>query len=362
MTEGSTQPADSTAVAHCDACGHLVGNNATFCGECGRQLTAEEPLTEPLPPREVPAGHAGSGAPVASQTPEPPRAPPDPAAGPPPWATAGPRPGAPPAWGPQPQAGWAQQTGSWPTQPGYGTPPPPPPSGYLAPYASAYPAPPERKTSNGLIVGLAVAAIVAAGLVVAVVLLAVNSSSQTPTITTTATQAAANIKPVAPSASTAVQTSGAGRGAAGNLFNTGKHTQSSPIASSSQTAATRSTPPASPTANIADASGARGVVQDHWARIASGDYTGAYALLAPGVGGTDESSWVANHQQEHPQVLAAVFGAPTFNSPTGATVPIVSLKTSASDGCKTWTGNYGVTKQNGQWTISSANLSQGPSC
>ena len=100
-------------------------------------------------------------------------------------------------------------------------------------------------------------------------------------------------------------------------------------------------------------------MQDHWARIGSGDYAGAYALLGPGVGGTDESSWVANHQQEHPQVLAAVFGDPTFNSPTDATVPIVSLKTSATDGCKTWTGSYGVTKQNGQWIISSATLSAG---
>ena len=157
------------------------------------------------------AGHAGNGrAPIGTPL-EPPPVAPGPAAGPPPWTTAGVQPEAPTARGAQAQA---DTTGSWPMQPGYGAPPPPP--GYPAAYAGAYPASPERKTSTGLIVGLVVAAIAAVGLIVAIVLLATSSGSQPPAITTTATQASANVTPVSPSAGTAVQTSGAGRGAAGN--------------------------------------------------------------------------------------------------------------------------------------------------
>jgi hypothetical protein len=371
MSETSAKTSGSPTSTQCSACGHQVGEDAGFCGECGHPRIAEDPPTEPVSM----LGNGAGG--VENPTPEsPPPSPwangaaagdtPPPVEPPPPWANGHDQPtdpsaagttAPPPPWPtqPQPQPGWTAQTpGMWPPQTGYGSPPHHPPPGYPATVAGGYPPPAERRTSAGLIVALVAACLVAVGLIVAVALLASSSGSSSPTITTITTSA--QVKPISPSPGTAQQTSGSGA----------KSSSGTGVSVPQQPPATKSAPPSAtttpPSANVADASGARGVVQEHWARIGSGDYTDAYALLEPGIGGTDESSWVASHQKEHPRVLSAVFGDPTFNSPTDGSVPIVSLKTSATDGCKTWTGSYGVTKQNGQWIITSANLSEGPSC
>ena len=384
MTEHIADTAGTRAGIVCPECGHEVSAAAAFCGECGHHVAAHvaDPPTEPLaateildePPTEVPTAPPASWTqPAAAPGPAPPNGngSPQPAAEAPPW-TGQPQPAAeaPPQqpWAGQPQPGYPGQAGTWPPQPGFAMPPAPPPPVYPALAATGYPAPPERKSNTGLIVGLVAAGVAAAGLIVAVVLLATNSGGSSPTITTTATQAAANVKPVAPSAGTTLKTSSStAKGSAGGLVNgavkpkpkpTPAPAPSSGQSSSSGSSSGSSPPP--PSANIADANGARAIVQEHWAKIGSGDYAGAWALETSSLGGS-ESDWVANHQKDAPQVLSAVFGPAQMNSSTDATVPIVSLKTqAATDGCKAWSGSYEVVKSGGQWLISGANISDSP--
>ncbi|MGO9972266.1 MAG: hypothetical protein ACLP01_05550 [Solirubrobacteraceae bacterium] len=102
------------------------------------------------------------------------------------------------------------------------------------------------------------------------------------------------------------------------------------------------------------------VVTQEWADISSGDYASAFSLFAPGSLGTSESAFASGHQQYAPIHASVSLGSPTFNSSTDATVPVVSLQTTDSSGCKNWSGSYEVQEVSGQWLISQANISSSP--
>jgi hypothetical protein len=96
---------------------------------------------------------------------------------------------------------------------------------------------------------------------------------------------------------------------------------------------------------------------DQWNLIGTEDFSAAAAKWAPG---SLDSGWIASHQQEAPITVSNLsVGSPTLNSAGDATVPLLSLRTTASDGCKTWSGSYDVTKVNGQWLMNHANINPG---
>jgi hypothetical protein len=101
-------------------------------------------------------------------------------------------------------------------------------------------------------------------------------------------------------------------------------------------------------------------VIDEWNDINAGNFGGAWGLFVPGTVGA-ESTFVSSHQQTAPITASATVGSPISTSATSATVPLVSLRTTDSSGCKNWTGSYQVQNESGQWLIGKANL-QSSSC
>jgi hypothetical protein len=245
----------------------------------------------------------------------------------------------------------AQDTSEQPTAQwmGGGQPPPPPP--YVAPYA--YGSPPDRGgTSTGLIIGLVFAVIAALGAVAAVVILASSGHSKGPTIST-ATNAAVT-SPAGISAGHPKPASPGKRhkpkGNGGSLVLPAPPKPAAP---------SHPTPPPGPTA--ADAAAARGVVFNHWTLIGEGNYEAAFTLFVSGYQSHD--TWIADKNRDRPAVSNLSVGSADMHSATSATVPLLSLHTVGLEApqCHNWSGSYDVTKVNGTWLISQANLS-GSSC
>ncbi len=208
--------------------------------------------------------------------------------------------------------------------------------------------------SAGLIVGVAGASLVAMAAIATVVILVASGGrhGSSPTVSL-ATVAAAPISaaPEPPSAaSEGVNTpDGGGLSQGGSAGTSSVSTPSltpSPAPSSSSQGATAS----------ASSASVSSVIEQHWALISSGDFSGAFALLEPGT--QDRGQWISSHQQTAPISATISLGTPTFNSSDSATVPIVSLHTQDSTGCNDWTGSYDMTKAGDQWTIAKANLNQ----
>lgn len=323
MSEVGVSETASTR-AFCGSCGGAITAQDTFCAQCGRQVATDDDPTaamgDPSPATAATTQNAnGTAAGIAYGAP----------------TNGAPVPGAAP---PPPPGGYPH--------PGYtGVPPQGPPAAYPS---GAYPVPvPPQRTNTGLIVGLIAAGIAAVGLIVAVVLLATSNHGTTPTVT--ATSAAAPITAVAPSAGSALASSGSTN--AGKL----KSTTPKPVPTTSTPtpAPTTSTPTPVPTGNAADVQAANQVVVEQWNLIGSGDFSAAAQKWSPAMGG----DWISSHQQEAPITVANLsVGTPTMNSSTDATVPLNSLTTTASDGCMNWSGSYDVINVGGQWLMHSANI------
>ena len=114
-------------------------------------------------------------------------------------------------------------------------------------------------------------------------------------------------------------------------------------------AAQAATPQNSQREQVAD------TVEKHFHLIGEHKFSAAYALLAPSLK-TGEESWVQSHRENGIYKVDVSVSA-TVNSPESATASIVNMKTFDTEGCKNWSGSWGLTKIDGQWRISEANIS-----
>jgi hypothetical protein len=76
-----------------------------------------------------------------------------------------------------------------------------------------------------------------------------------------------------------------------------------------------------------------------------------------------QATWIADKNRDRPAVSNLDVGTADMHSATSATVPLLSLHTVGLEApqCHNWSGSYDVTKVNGTWLISQANLS-GSTC
>jgi hypothetical protein len=207
-----------------------------------------------------------------------------------------------------------------------------------------------------LVVGLVAAAVAAAGVIAIVIVLATKGSGAS------TVQTVSNVSGIATTSQvTAVTPSGnvaANSGASGSGSVAARSATSAPSAASGSNASLGSS--AAPEASAASASAARQVIEQEWADINSGNYAAAFGLFVPGSLGSSESSFISGHQQYAPIRASVTVGNPVFNSPTVATVPVISLQTNDSSGCKNWSGSYEVQNVSGQWLINRASISSTP--
>jgi hypothetical protein len=321
---------DHTTQAFCSACGHQAPTESVFCGRCGQPLAAAGNHT-------VPGG--GPGGPPPAQPP----------------TTA--------SYAAVPPAGGYPPVGYPPTASYVAVPPPGgvPPGGYPpAGYPGVPPPPPPGNTNTGLMVGLIGAGLAVLGVIIAVIIvLAGGSSTPSPTATAAALTSASSTPTVTAVAPDTSQALAASNGSGGRRRSRAK----ARVTTRTVTAAGASSTPAvtsGPSASIADTNGARQAVMQEWNAISSGNFAAAYNLFVPGSQGTSESSFISGHQQYAPISASVTVGPPTFNSSTDATVPLVSLQTRDSSGCKNWAGSYDVQDISGQWLINRANIQSSP--
>jgi hypothetical protein len=330
----TTEALGEAAPTFCPSCGRQVAIGDTFCGSCGSATASDASGAVDGSPGSSASEHAEAvDQPTFGYQLDDKQAP-----------GAAPRPSG--AGYPPPAAGYPPPMGGYP----------PPPPGY-PPAAYTGSGPPPHKTNTGLIVGVVGAGLAAVGVIVAVILLATGSPNNSkPVISTAAASVPAPaVTPVTPSPGTAVapssssgpspthSSSGSGPGSSGSL---------APM-----------TPTSTSTSSPGGGSGTEAAgqaVTREWAFISASNFTAAYDLFVPGsVGG--ESAFVAGHQQDAPISASVSVGTPTLNSPTDASVPLLSLQTQDSvNGCKNWTGSYEMQQVSGQWLISKANIQSQP--
>ena len=75
----------------------------------------------------------------------------------------------------------------------------------------------------------------------------------------------------------------------------------------------------------ADATAASATVFNHWTLIGQGNYGAAYALFVTGY--QNQSTWLADKNQDRPVVSNLDVGPAQMHSATSATVPLLSLHT-----------------------------------
>ncbi len=235
-----------------------------------------------------------------------------------------------------------------PPQPGDGPTMAPPPQ-YVTPYPYP-PGPPESSSNTGLLIGLIAAVIAALGAVAAVVILASGDSGKGPSLSTATNVAASTVATTSQATnSTPALKRHKHRGSGGLSLLISPSPRTTP------------SPPPPPSASPADAAAARDTVVSHWTLIGEGNYEAAFALFVQGYQSHD--TWIADKNRDRPAVSNLVVGSADMHSATSATVPLVSLHTVGLEApqCHNWTGSYDLTKVNGKWLISQANLS-GSTC
>lgn len=112
---------------------------------------------------------------------------------------------------------------------------------------------------------------------------------------------------------------------------------------SSRSSTSTTTTPAPQTASI----GLLQAIEPYWNAIGSQNYSAAYRDLAPGSPRQNRASFVS--QEEHARIQSASFsGSLAAASGAAATVAVSSLTTTDGQfGCRTWSGSYQLTRQNG---------------
>ena len=137
-------------------------------------------------------------------------------------------------------------------------------------------------------------------------------------------------------------------------------THSSPPTAAAVTHTVTSTAPAAH-ASISDATERHRVadtIERHFTLISQHEFSAAYALLAPSLQ-TGESSWVSAHKEDGIYKVDVAVNA-SLHSSDSATATIDKMTTLDGHGCKTWSGSWDLTKLDGQWRISKANVDPVP--
>jgi hypothetical protein len=366
---------------HCRSCGAAFHGPASFCTRCGAarpksqsaSSSDEEQPTQPLTSEPAPpVGQNGTGAqaspaagaPGAAAWNErrPPRAPsppsgarspqaPSPAPGPPSEESSG-HPGQ--GWQ-QPPAGYQPPAYDGPSayqvaQPGQYGPSGPPPNypggptyGFEGHHHPAVQPPQRQGRGSGILIAAIGAGVVAVLAIIVVVYVAASGNSSTPTRLVSApavtSTAAANTEPARPSP----RSGGHGDSS---------HPQPAPVITRT---APRPAPSPAPSP-AADDHAVSEVIQRHFSLITNHEFSAAYALLAPSLK-TGESSWVAAHEADGIYNVSVAVKA-SVHSPSSATATIVKMTTLDGHGCKNWTGDWGLTKLDGDWRISESDLTQ----
>jgi hypothetical protein len=99
-------------------------------------------------------------------------------------------------------------------------------------------------------------------------------------------------------------------------------------------------------------------IDGHWQAIKDHRFSDAYGYLG-GPLATGESTWVSNHQADGIQSVSYQFHV-ARNDGSTATVAVDALQTVDTHGCKNWSGDYTLTKQDGQWLINGAAIQATP--
>jgi kumamolisin len=102
-------------------------------------------------------------------------------------------------------------------------------------------------------------------------------------------------------------------------------------------------------------SGPLATLTRYWRDIGTGNYAGAYGVLAPGAVNLSQAQFAASHQQAGIESIqfSGVLGS---SSGSSATVDVRRLLTrSRQAGCQAWSGSYAMTKQSG-WLIARADI------
>jgi len=101
-------------------------------------------------------------------------------------------------------------------------------------------------------------------------------------------------------------------------------------------------------------------VERYWADIGAQDYAGAYGHLLAGSIGLTESQFISSEQGAGIEEVR-FRGRFAGRSGSTATVDVRTLVTNdAQYGCRTWTGSYEMTDEDGTWLITRADLSPQP--
>jgi hypothetical protein len=108
------------------------------------------------------------------------------------------------------------------------------------------------------------------------------------------------------------------------------------------------------------------VVNGHWTAIRNKDFATAYGYLAPS-STVSADAWIASHQQAGIDDVTHIFSVREISG-DAATLDVTALQTRAHGdqtssnpiGCLNWSGTYTMTKQNGRWLISKAQISSAP--
>ncbi len=240
----------------------------------------------------------------------------------------------------------------------------PPPPGYSQDFGggpSAYPVqptygmPPQQvhqpKGINGWLIGGTIGGVLALfGIAIAIYLAASGHSDKpaqllnTPVLTT----AAAATAPPASEDSTPVRHHPASN-------------PSSPPATGAPITHSSTTPPVLARRATNEAGERRAVaetIERHFSLISQHNFSAAYALLAPSLQ-TGESSWVQAHREDGIYKVDVSVDA-TLHGPDSATATVTTMTTLDGSGCKTWSGSWGLTKIDGAWRISEANVNPTP--
>lgn len=101
---------------------------------------------------------------------------------------------------------------------------------------------------------------------------------------------------------------------------------------------------------------AASALDSYWNDISVGDYSAAYAYLAPGAVQLTSAQFVTDEQKVG--ISGIQFDAgPVAISGSSATVTVGKLVTTDSEyGCRSWSGSYTMIDASGTWLIGRSNI------
>jgi hypothetical protein len=113
-----------------------------------------------------------------------------------------------------------------------------------------------------------------------------------------------------------------------------------------------------PTPTAGDAAQIETMLNAHFQNLVNGNYGAAWADLTGNAAAAagSESEWISGEQSDGLYSFSLTV-APQITSSTTVTADITHFVTRASgSGCKSWTGDWSLVQEHGQWLISAANL------